>query len=320
MVDDPSPVPSPAEISELQLPETAGELIREYNRRIGHRPEYLWRWLYAVFPRYRLSSVPDRFHGTVREQKLLLTIYYTLIDDLADYYEDRETFMEARKLPRAGIEVYYGRPDVDDDYLAFTETVWETVEAGLRTAARSAEFWPAFEFDCQQVLNAVHYGILVHEIPELATEFGTDAYNEHNMAQFSYADIDVMFSPAFDASELRPLREVVWRAQRLARISNWVATWEREIEEGDLTSGVVVRALADGIVSPEDLTDPDVSNEALIEHIRDCDIEREFLDEWDRLYDRLIDRTYEVESIDLRDYVTGMKEMRDLYQANRGRL
>lgn len=304
----------------MQLSETAGELIREYSRRIGHRPEYLWRWLYAVFPRYRLSSVPDRFHGAVREQKLVLTIYYTLLDDLADYYEDRETFMEARKLPRAGIEVDYDRPGVDADYLAFTETVWETVEARLRTAPRSAEFWPAFEFDCQQVINAMHYGVLVNEIPELVTESGTDAYNEHNMAQFSYADIDVMFSPAFDADELRPLREVVWRTQRLARISNWVATWEREIEESDLTSGVVVRALADGVVAPEDLTDPDVSDEALVERIRDCGIEQAFLDEWDRLYDHLIDREYDVESVDLRDYVTGMKEMRDLYLANRGRL
>lgn len=313
-------VPSPDEISALELPDSATHILSEYDQRIGYRPDFLWKWLYEVFPRYRLSSVPSQYHETVREQKLLLTIFYTLLDDLADLHGDRATFMEARKLPLPRTTVDADAPGVDADYLALTELAWEMVESTLRSAPRAGEFWLAFEFDLEQVLNAMHHSCLVTEMPPLVTESGTEAYNEHNMAQFSYADIDILFSPSFDTADLRQLREVVWRAQRLARISNWVATWEREIEEGDPTSGVVVCALTEGVITLAELEDPDVSRETLVERIRAHDIEEAFLEEWDRLYDQLVDQCYDTDSVDLCDYVTGMKEMRDLYLAYRDTL
>lgn len=320
MSDDCSSVPSATKISDIRLPETARELVQLYDRRIGQRPAFLWRWLYTVLPRCRLSSVPDRFHESVREQKLVLTIYYTLLDDLADTFEDRETFTEVRKLPRPGVGITDNRPDVDTDYVAFTETVWETVEAGIRDAPRSDQFWEIFEFDCHQVINAMDYGLLVNEHPALVTEPGTDRYNEHNMALFSYADIDIMYSPEFETSDLRPLRRVIWRAQRLARIANWVATWEREVETGDLTSAVAVRALTEDVLSHEELTDPEIADGTLISRIQQHGIEQSFIDEWDRLYTHLRDQQYAVESLDMHDYIRGMEEIRDLYLANRGRI
>ena len=270
-------VPSADEIAALELPAAARDILTEYDRRIGHRPEFLWKWLYEVFPRYRLSSVPSRYHETVREQKLLLTIFYTLLDDLADLHRDRATFMEARKLPLPRTTVDADAPDVDADYLELTTMAWETVESTLRSAPRADEFWLAFEFDLEQALNAMHHSCLVTEMPPLVTESGTEAYNEHNMAQFSYADIDILFSPSFDTADLRPLREMVWRAQRLARISNWVATWEREIAEGDPTSGVVVCALTEGLITLSELEDPDVPSETLVDRIRAHGIEAAFL-------------------------------------------
>ncbi|MXR51801.1 hypothetical protein GRX03_09310 [Halovenus sp. WSH3] len=313
-------IPSPSEISETALPDAVTELLDTYDEQIGQRPAYLWRWLYAVFPRYRLSSVPDRHGETVREQKLLLTIYYTLLDDLADLYEDRATFMEARKLSMIGTEPTYGRPEIDSTYLDFTATVWEHVDERVRAAPRYAEFRSAFAFDRQQVINAMHHGMLVNEMPALATERGAEHYGQHNMAQFSYADLDLMYSPAFDIDDLRPLRDVIWRCQRLARISNWAATWERELVEGDLTSGVLVRGLSEGILSYEEVTDPDVPDEELADRLRDHGIETALLEEWQRLYDQLTDRDVVIESVDIDAYVTGMQEMREIYLDNRGRI
>jgi len=318
-VSDRAPLPSPEEIANLRLPETAQEAVEVYDRRVGHRPRYLWKWLYEVFPRYRLSSVPDRHHGTVREGKLLLTVYYTLLDDLADLHGDRVTFLETRKLslPRARAS---GADNVDTDSLALARLVWEGVEDTLDAAPRAGEFEMPFQFDLEQVLNAMHYGMLVTERPTVATETGTATYSEHNMAQFSYADLDLMFSPDFATADLRPLREVVWTAQRLARISNWVATWEREVGEGDPTSGVVVCALQEGVVDPDELDDPTVSSETLVDRIREAEVEQRFLEEWDRLYDRLREHSHEAESVDIDAYVAGMDEMRELYLDSQGRL
>ena len=318
-MDDRTSLPSPEEVADLRLPETAREVVGVYDRRVGDRPRYLWKWLYEVFPRYRLSSVPDRHGGTVREGKLLLTVYYTLLDDLADLHGDRATFLEARKLalPRARVDSTAG---VDTDYLSLARLVWEAVEETLWTAPRAGEFESTFQFDLEQVLNAMHYGMLVNERPPVATETGTATYSEHNMAQFSYADLDIMFSPGFSTADLRPLREVVWTAQRLARISNWVATWEREVGEGDPTSGVVVYALQEGVVDLAELEDPAVSGDVLVNRIREAGVEQRFLEEWDRLFDRLRERSHDTESVDLDAYVAGMDEMRQLYLDSRGRI
>lgn len=320
-MDDTLPsVPSLGDIDAIQLPTAAADIVSEYERRIGHRPSFLWKWLYEVFPRYRLSSVPDRYHSAVREQKLLLTIFYTLLDDIADVHGDWETYMAARLLPFSGVEPDYDRATVDADYLALAEQAWDTAQRRIREAPRAEEFWPVFVFDVQQPLTAMHYSCLVAEVPSLVTETGIDVYDQHNMAQFSYADVDLMHSPDFDAGDLSELREVIWTAQRLARISNWVATWERELDEGDPTSAIVVRALREGIITLDDIADEDVPTDRLAERVRTHGIEQALLDEWDHHYETLRAADHDVATVDVADYVAGMKEMRDLYLAYSDRL
>lgn len=313
-------LPSTDEIAALELPDRARTLCERYERRIGHRQTYLWQWLYAVFPRYRLSSVPQAHHESLRELKLVLTMFYTTLDDVADTRGDEATFLEALKLPLPGATPDPERDEVDGDAIAFTTAAWETVGDALGTTPRASEFWSVFRFDVQQVLNAMHYGCLVNDAPELATRVETDAYAVHNMAQFSYADMDLMHSPEFDRTELRSLRQVIWPAQRLARIANWVATWEREVAEGDPTSGILVEALSRDIVDVAELSDPSVPDEELVQRIRAHGIEQRYRDEWDRIYEELSSERHAVDSVDTQSYLAGIRDMRDLYLDNRGRI
>ncbi|MFC5972074.1 hypothetical protein ACFPYI_12110 [Halomarina salina] len=162
------------------------------------------------------------------------------------------------------------------------------------------------------------YGWLINDTPEAATPRGTDTYGPHNMTMFSYAAIDIMHSPAFAATDIGELREVVWDAQRLARIGNWVTTWERELREGDYTAGVVVKAIADDVVSIDELESPDVSDDELIERIHEAAIEQSFQDNWEEEYQSLREKTFTTNSVDLEAYVDGMTEVRDLHRASRG--
>ncbi|WP_276271220.1 hypothetical protein [Haloarcula litorea] len=317
---DRSARPSPDEIEALELPEGARRLCERYEECIDRRPDYLWKWLYATFPRYRLSSVASAHGSVVREQKLLLTMFYTALDDVADTYGDGTTFLEALKLPLPGATPDLDRSAVDTDALRFVTAAWDAVTETLGEAPRAEEFYPTFRFDLQQVLNAMHYGYLVTESPELATRRGTDAHAVHNMAQFSYADLDLMYSPGFDRGDLRALRRVVWPAQRLARIANWVATWEREVAEADPTSGILVDALVEDVVRVEELTDPATPDEAVIERVRDHGIEHRYVEEWERIYERLRTESHEARTVDLDDYVAGMADVRDLYLDSRGRI
>jgi len=58
----------------------------------------------------------------------------------------------------------------------------------------------------------------------------------------------------------------------------------------------------------------------LADRLREHRIEAAFLDERDRLYSRLADRNVAIESVDLDAYVAGMREMREIYLDNRGRI
>ncbi|PSP95806.1 hypothetical protein BRC91_00455, partial [Halobacteriales archaeon QS_4_62_28] len=107
---------------------------------------------------------------------------------------------------------------------------------------------------------------------------------------------------------------------RLARIANWVATWEREVAEGDPTSGILVEALSRGIVDAAELSDPSVPDEELVQRIRAHGIERRYRDEWDRIYEELSSERHAVDGVDTQSYLAGIRDMRDLYLDNRGRI
>lgn len=215
-----------------------------------------------------------------------------------------------------------GRSDgaVDEDALTVAEAAYTAAMETVADAPRTDQFLHLLQFDVEQVLNAVHYGLTVTTTPVTATETGMRRYAEHNMAQFSYADVDLLYSPAAAVCDLPTLRQVVWDAQRLARIANSVATWERELTQGDPTSEVFAQAVRKGVVDAADLCDPSVSPETLADRIREAGVEEEFLEAWGRLYDNLCDRSYDTDSVDLRAYVTGMEDLLKLHLDSRGRI
>lgn len=306
------------DIQALTLPPAISDLTTEYTARIGHRNGFIWKWLYAVFPPIRLSTVDDSRTEIVRCQKVLLTLFITLLDDLTDVHGDKQTFDQARKIPFPGTTADSSTDGVQQSYLEFAQTVWDAFHSTLTDAARYDEFKNVFFYDLRQAINAMDYGWLLNDYPELTNTTGSDIYGPHNMVLFGYAAIDLMHSPNFNCADLGILRECIWDAQRLARIGNWVTTWEREIREGDYTSGVVIRALTNGVVTIEELESDAVPDAQLITRIHDEDIEEQYLNEWDDLYAELLNRNYRTKSVDIPAYVRGMKTVRKLHLASRG--
>jgi hypothetical protein len=301
------------QISSVRLPETVGDLAREYADVFGDRDRFLWQWIYSLFPEFTLSSVAEREASHLRTQKTILTMYVTILDDLVETHEDRRTFEEARRLAR-GEQADPERVAVDPDQFAFIERVWQTFEAGLADAPRREAFADIFEYDLQQTTNAVDYSAVLNAHPSIANLDGAKRYDAHNMAMFPYADLDLMYSPAFDLADFGALRDLLWDLQELARIGNWLTTWEREVRGGDYTAGVVVLALEEGIVTPAQLR----SSEDVIETIENHDIERRFERRWRSKYRAVNDRDYDISSVDIDALVEGMGTVFEYHRASRG--
>lgn len=308
------------DVPEDALPPSLSSLVEEYESLAGGRDPYLWHWLATIFPLFRLSCVPASYHDRVLEQKVMLTMFITLLDDIAERDGDRKTFEEARKIPFPSDRVDADRDGVDREFLAFATQLWDRLDESLRGAPRYDEFAHLLQFDLRQALNAIDYSLLVNEYLDVATIGGCEQYDVHNMVVFSYGDIDLMHSPAFDRTDLSDLREATWDAQMMARIGNWVTTWERELGESDFSSGIVVYALRAGIVSADELRsdDPEVLAD-VIDRIHNHDVEGYFLTEWKTRYGALKASQLEAHSVDLDAFVEGMRHVLAFHLASRGK-
>jgi hypothetical protein len=311
------------EIDAVDLPPRVREFADEYDRLLGKRDRFLWRWIYSLFPSFRLSAVADEHVAQARTNKTLLTMYVTVLDDVVEDRGDRQTFEAARARrqvggldPRDGVEAVDHATGVDGETLSFLDRLWDAFVDGLADAPRVEEFADVFEYDFEQTMNAIAYSGVVDANPEVATLAGARRYGAHNMVMFPYADVDLMYAPAFETAEFGAVRDLLWDLQEMARIGNWLTTWEREIGEGDFSAGVVVYALEEGIVTHEELRTAD--REELVARIESHDVEQRFRERWETRYRRLSERGFDAETVDLDGLVEGMATVFEYHVASRG--
>lgn len=298
-------------------------LVAEYDDRIGIRDEYLWKWLARSFRFVTLDTVPDERVERVCTHKTILSMYVTLVDDLADKFRDEESFREATKIPFEQERADFERDDVRTEYLRFLQEVWDTTESLLEVTERESEFRPFFEFDLRQALNAMDYERLANDHPEMMNTSEMLQYTPHNMVMLAAADIDMMNSPSVDRDELSQIRESVHRGQQLVRISNWTSTWEREIEEGDFTSPIFTKAIARGLLTQEELEgirdgDDDFDPDVFVSRFKQHGLERELLDRWDLEYSKLQSEVPSADSVDLDAFIEGVSTVREYHMASKG--
>ena len=309
-------------VNGVTLPPTARTFADRYDRVVGDRDRFLWKWIHNLFDKFTLTSVPSRARGAVYEQKTLLTMFVTVLDDLAESDADRETFDVGRWIPfevDAAERTGAAADEVDGEVLDYLADLWDEIDAAVRDAPRYEEFVDLFEYDLRQTCNAMAYSGLVNDNPAIANRAETERHDAYNMTMFPYAGIDLMHSPSFDRAELGALRSILCDLQQMARIGNWVTTWERELAEGDISSGVVVCALRRGVIDYEEIADADSRDvERLADRIRSHGIESEFTREWE-LRDRTVrKRTAELESVDAERIVDGIETVMNHHLASEG--
>ncbi|WP_241659116.1 hypothetical protein [Halorubrum salsamenti] len=314
-------------IADVDLPPTVQTFAERYDRVLGERDVFLWKWIHNLFDEFTLSSVPAGAKEEVFESKTLLTILVTVLDDLAERNGERATFDVARRIPfrtastadSAQSDSEPTRDDVDAAVIDFLADLWTEIETSIAAAPRYDEFVDVFEYDFRQTCNAMEYSRLLNHNMSMANRTEAERYDAYNMTVFPYACIDLMHSPSFDRGELGALRSLLCELQQMARIGNWITTWERELAEGDVSSGVVVCALRRGVITPEEVTGTDETDvERLVERIRTNGIESEFVREWEIRNQTVRKRTAEIRSVDCEAVVDGIRTVMNHHLASEG--
>jgi CheY-like chemotaxis protein len=310
------------DVYDHELPPVLTDLLDEYQTLPYSRSVFIWKWVYKLAPENTLPFVEREFRDEVTIDKTLTILYITLLDDVLEKGGDEATFWELAKLPRRSATVSTDRPAVDSDYVAFGRRVWELLCDRIERGPNHDRYLDLFWYDVRQAINAIEYTNLIIQHPGIVTMSDLRRYESHNMVMFAYADIDLMHTARDLRRELATVRNAVWHAQQMARIGNWVSTWEREVREGDVSSGVVVYALEQGIITHSDLeaigSDDDASVDDLVDRIQAHDLEEYFFQHWSDHYDELETINERVEAFDLSAFIEGTREVLRYHLASRG--
>jgi flagellar biosynthesis regulator FlaF len=311
-----------SEIYDHDLPEELDALVSDYQQFENARPPFMWKWVHRLAPANVLPVVDAADVEPLAVDRTITILFVTLLDDVLEKRRDRETFTELAAIPNQHRTADPSREGVDGDYVQFTRRVWRTLVSRLQRAPQYDRYADLFRYDVKQAINAVEYSDFAIRNPALATMDDLRRYESHNMVMFAYADVDFMHATVDVDDAYATIRSAIWIGQQMARIGNWVSTWEREVAEGDLCSGPVVYALESGLVdhsTVEAAAEGDAdARERLVARIREEEVESLFLDRWERHHDRLQAIDDDLAAIDLGDFIDGTAEVLRYHLASEG--
>jgi hypothetical protein len=207
------------------------------------------------------------------------------------------------------------RPE-DRGYAEFTIDLWQEIKRRTKLLPRFGQFSRIWRYDYLQLFNGMRYAHLINEDVALLNLAEHDLYSPHNMHIMVSSTVDLMCSPKFDRSELGRLRDAIWHAQFMGRIGNLVTTWERELGDGDYTSGIYARALAEGDVTLKMLKERDTA--AIKQAICAAGHETYFLLRWGQLRRRLVELAPRLRTVNINELLKGYDRLIRLHLGSRG--
>tara|TARA_B100001971_G_scaffold84647_1_gene78111 strand:+ start:222058 stop:222876 length:819 start_codon:yes stop_codon:yes gene_type:complete len=184
-----------------------------------------------------LSHVKDL--KEVIRLKVILGTLITLYDDFADR-PDRFNPSLLSVLYRVPFEKTRVErmllSELEQDSLNLSEKLFKELYLGMMQLPHYQSLIKLFQFDLKQFFLANEYSEFLTENPALMNEKENKLYLHHNMGIVMAGMIDLMSLESYSMSELGQMRSLFLMGQRAGRISNVLATYERELKEGDHTN------------------------------------------------------------------------------------
>jgi hypothetical protein len=259
-----------------------------------------------------LDTVPPTHATELLYAKVRVGMLITLYDDLADNprCRNRAVLRALCRLPFAPM-AQRAAPLV-----RLAAALWHEVLATVRALPQYALLRDLFDFDIQQVYQAMRYSEILGQMPGLANRAENRMYLAHNMGMVLVGMMDLMALPALRQNELGRIRSFLLLGQEVARLSNVLCTWTREIGEGDYTSELAARGIEDGVIDAVSGEWPrtDVARSYLATQ------EGQLRADQGRLIRRLQSRAVGIQSFDARRYIAGLQGLHRLHQQMQAQL
>jgi hypothetical protein len=185
-----------------------------------------------------LSGVTPVQREQVIHAKVCLGMLITLYDDLAD----NPKFFNPKLLQhlyQLNINQLSHSPVLlGEDLKVFqlAKMLFSELDLTLNKFEYYRELLPVLQFDIRHIFFANQYSELISAHPFAKSVEECRLMGPYNMGMVATGVIDLMASHSLVFSEFGVAREILIRGQRLGRIGNMLATFERESLEGDHTN------------------------------------------------------------------------------------
>jgi len=292
-------------VRNTEFPPVLEAWMEEY-RHIGYRDDFVFRWCYSINRDWMMLDIDKEFHRPLEVLKTLYNVLIVLIDDVAEMEDKGPLLDELLKITFVPNWISSANLEPRDrEYLKFTLEVWAEICRRVEQLPYYRRMKILFDFDTHQFISAVRYGYLTLVTPVCINQAEYWTYFPQSMQIILNADIDLMCSRRFPFEWIGRFRELILVTQQMARIGNWLTTWEREVKAGDLSSVVVPHAVEVGVLDPGDLETDDPGS--LVDRIKAANGEQHFLDQWAGLHERAWEIGSTIPGIDI-DHILGKFE------------
>ncbi|HVW35985.1 MAG TPA: transketolase C-terminal domain-containing protein [Pirellulales bacterium] len=295
---------------------TVAAWIRDYAE-VGERSLYLWRWCLHGVGLTTLPCVSEELREHACDTKFLSGMLNVLLDDVSDRKRNGDLLDELLKVTGGCAGDFRRFSPADRQYAELTSRLWNEFWERVRGYPHYAAYKDLLQYDLTQLFNTVRYSHLINDNLFLLNLIEHDNYSPQGMGVMSFSTVDLMCSDRFPRHELAALREAVWHAQWMARIGNLITTWQREIGDGDYSSGVFARAVGRRDLTIEQLRSgkPDEIEAG----VRRGEHETHFVRRWNYHRERLRSMRPCIQTFDLNLVVEGLERLLLTELGSRGR-
>jgi hypothetical protein len=256
-----------------------GDLQKRHEIGIKARNPVLWPWckyniIRVTYPWGEQREIDERIRDTIADVKLILALFNTVLDDIADIVQDAALMDVFARIPTAGGEfgVAWSKDHAKlrarlrdigwghfEPYFDLAADAWDTSVTKLEEVLGESfeELRPRLAYDVERIMQMMMFSVQLNNDPlkvfRLGAEDLRDTYGgtgvgeilSHNSNREAYFTIDLMclreFAPDVYAEMVQggsidAFRKSATLFQLMHQIGNGVATGARETESDDLTN------------------------------------------------------------------------------------
>ena len=303
-------------IKNIELPKELQQWVKKY-KKVGERGDLIWLLTWKIIKTVSLSDISTNYQESLQNVKFMITMFVILSDDIVDKNKNQRLLNELFGIAMDG---HYEKSENlafgEKKYIKFIEEIWGYIVNSIEKYPRYKEFKEIFYYDIFQILNSMNFALLVNKYNFLINKTEYWAYFTCSIQAMIYTDLHLMCDTKLKAEEFGMIREVIWKAQNMTRIGNWLSTWKREIEEKDYTSGVFAYAIDSGVLTIEELEQEPKAK--IINRINNSKIEKELLNKWDKEYREIEKFDKKIKLINIKKFLSELESLMILHLSLKG--